>query len=68
MFADYYSLPPCQLLLAFQLAHLLSGLVPVLEQLLGREGGMRFISKALQHYCDRLGREAPATAETRDKV
>lgn len=68
VFADYYSLPPCQLLLAFQLAHLLSGLVPVLDQLLGREGGMRFISKALQHYCNHLGREASTAAETRDKV
>ena len=46
------SMSPAQLLLILRLAHTLSGLVPVLDALLGTEGAVQFITAAMQYYCE----------------
>ena len=45
------ALSPAQLLLILHLARTLSGLIPVLDTLLGAKGSVQFIIDALQHYC-----------------
>ena len=52
LFWQREALSPAQLLLALHLAHTLSGLIPVLDALLGAEGAVRFITSALQYYCE----------------
>lgn len=43
-----------QLLFALRLVQLLEGMESLLDQHLNMEGGIRFITEAVQHYCDSL--------------
>lgn len=53
-FWEQQSLSADQLLFALRLVHLLEGVEPLLEQRLHMDGGIRFITEAVQYYCDDL--------------
>lgn len=50
LFGQHKTISPSQLLLILRLAHTLSGLVPILDALLGSEGSVQRITAALQYY------------------
>lgn len=52
LFWQHKAISPSQLLLILRLAHTSSGLVPILDALLGSEGAVQRITAALQLYCE----------------
>ncbi len=50
----HHALSPAHTLLMFRLIHTLSGMEPILNALLGRDGAVQFITEALQAYCMQL--------------
>lgn len=49
---QHKALSPAQFLLILRLAHTLSGLIPVLNALLGSEGTVQRIASAMEYYCE----------------